>query len=269
MKRFKKVYIEITNCCNLNCSFCIGNKRKKKIMSFDDFKIILDKIRPYTDYLYFHILGEPLLHPNVNEFIDYAYDMGFNVNITTNGYLIDKIRTNNIRQINISLHSFDLRYGVGLEDYLFNIFNSISRLNNVFISYRVWLDNGDDILKMISNYYNVSFDFSSFDKVKLSDNVFLSQFHEFIWPDLNNNYYSEVGKCYGLIDHIGILCDGTIVPCCLDSNGDISLGNIFNDSLDDVMNSDLVLNMIDGFKRGYKCSLLCRHCNFLENKKEN
>lgn len=269
--RFKKIYIEITNSCNLNCSFCIGNKRKIKFMSFSEFKIILNKIKPYTNYLYFHILGEPLLHPMINEFIDIASDMGFNINITTNGYLIDKIKTNNIRQINISLHSFDLKYGISLDNYLNNIFNAVSKLSNTYISYRVWLnsDYSKDILNKLSLYYDVSFDYSSFDKVSLSHNVFLSQFHEFIWPDLNNDYYNEKGRCYGLIDHIGILCDGTVIPCCLDSLGCISLGNIFESDLDSILNCDRVSNMIKGFKCGIKCEELCKHCSFLDEKKES
>ena len=240
-------------------------------MDFSSFKTILDKVRPYTDYLYLHILGEPLLHPDINKFIDYASSMGFNINITTNGYLIDKIKTNDVRQINISLHSFDLKYVVSLDDYLNNIFNTVSKLSNTFISYRVWLnsDNCNEILNKLSCYYNVSFDYSCFDKVKLSDNVFLSQFHEFIWPDLGNDYYSEKGRCYGLIDHIGILSDGTIVPCCLDSLGNISLGNIYADDLDSILRSDRVLNMISGFKNNCKCEELCRHCSFLNEKKEN
>jgi len=96
---YKKVYLEITNNCNLNCSFCIKNKRKPKYMSFDEFKIILEKLEKHTKFLYFHILGEPLLHPNINEYIDYASNK-FNINITTNGYLIDRVKNNkNIRQI--------------------------------------------------------------------------------------------------------------------------------------------------------------------------
>ncbi len=271
MMKFKKIYIEITNSCNLNCSFCIGNKRKIKFMSFSEFKIILDKIKVYTNYLYFHILGEPLLHPLINEFIDYASEMGFNINITTNGYLINKIKSNNVRQINISLHSFDLKYGIGLDEYLSNIFNSVSKLSNTYVSYRVWLNScySCDILAKLSDFYGVSFDYSSFDKVELSNNIFLSQFHEFIWPDLNNDYYSEKGRCYGLIDHFGILSDGTVVPCCLDSLGCISLGNVFESNLDDILNCDRVFNMIKGFKSGIKCEELCKHCCFLYEKKES
>ena len=106
-KRFKKIYIEISNGCNLNCDFCIKNKRKNKFITVDEFKIILNKVKDYTVYLYFHILGEPILHPIINELINIA-SIDFKVNITSNGYLIDRIKDNkNIRQLNISLHSFD------------------------------------------------------------------------------------------------------------------------------------------------------------------
>ncbi|MDE6141354.1 MAG: radical SAM protein, partial [Bacilli bacterium] len=102
---FKKVYVEITNNCNLNCSFCTHNKRQNKFISLEEFKIVLDKLRNHTNYLYLHVLGEPLLHPHINELINIAAE-NYQINITTNGYLIDKISDNtNIRQINISLHS--------------------------------------------------------------------------------------------------------------------------------------------------------------------
>lgn len=263
--RFKKVYIEITNGCNLNCSFCIGNKRKIKFLSFSKFKIILDKIKPYTNYLYFHILGEPLLHPNIIMFIDYASNMGFYINITTNGYLINKLKgIKNIRQLNISLHSYDDKYGVSLDKYLGDIFNVISDFGETYVSLRFWGNFNDTVLRKIILYFNIDNIPYNFDKFKLSDRVFLSKFHKFIWPDLSNDYYSVEGKCYGLIDHIGILSDGSIVPCCLDSSASICLGNIFSDDLSDVLNSSRVTNMIDCNRRGYKCEELCRHCNFLE-----
>ena len=129
-KRFKKIYLEITNSCNLSCSFCIKNRRHIKYLNVDEFKILLNEIKSYTDYLYFHVLGEPLMHPLINELIDEA-SKNFNVQITTNGYLIDKIKDNsNIRQVNISLHSFDKKYNISLEDYMNNILDVTDSLIN-------------------------------------------------------------------------------------------------------------------------------------------
>ena len=119
---FKKIYVEITNNCNLNCSFCTHNKRPNKFMSLEEFKIILDKLKGHTKHLYLHVLGEPLLHPNIMRMIDVA-SQDFHINITTNGYLINKIKEcENIRQINISLHSFHESNNLSLEEYLHNIF---------------------------------------------------------------------------------------------------------------------------------------------------
>lgn len=263
--RFKKVYIEITNGCNLNCDFCIGNKREVKFMSFSEFKEILDKVKPYTNYLYFHVLGEPLLHPDIVKFIRYAYDVGFNINLTTNGYMIDKLKgIDFIRQINISIHSFNPKYGVSFSDYINNIFDVIDNMHDTYISLRLWVGENNDYLKTILAHYGVSDIPDTLDGFEASKRVFLSKFHEFIWPSFNNNFYSKEGSCYGLIDHIGILSDGTVVPCCLDSNGSICLGNIFNDSLDDILSSERVKKIIDGFRNHYKCEEFCRHCKFLE-----
>ncbi len=263
--RFKKIYIETTNLCNLNCDFCIKNRRKKEIMTIQNFKIILSKIKNYTNYIYLHILGEPLLNPKLNEFILLASNEGFNINITTNGYLIDKIKDNkNIRQVNISLHSFDVKYNVELKKYLNNIFDSVEELikNDTYVSLRLWVKNkySEDIINEVNNYYKVNITKNT----KIKENLFFNFEKQFIWPDLNNSYYNESGKCYGLTDHIGILVDGTIVPCCLDTLGIINLGNIFKEEIDEILNKKTVIKMIEGFKNNKKEMELCKHCNFLE-----
>lgn len=263
--RFKKIYIETINLCNLNCDFCIKNRRKKEIMTIQNFKIILSKIKNYTNYIYLHILGEPLLNPKLNEFILLASNEGFNINITTNGYLIDKIKDNkNIRQVNISLHSFDVKYNVELKKYLNNIFDSVEELikNDTYISLRLWVKNkySEDIINEVNNYYKVNITKNN----KIKENLFFNFEKQFIWPDLNNSYYNESGKCYGLTDHIGILVDGTIVPCCLDTLGIINLGNIFKEEIDEILNKKTVIKMIEGFKNNKKEMELCKHCNFLE-----
>lgn len=264
---YKKIYIEITNDCNLSCLFCIKNKRKKKYITLDEFKIILDKIENHTKYIYLHILGEPLIHPLINEFINYASNR-FKVNITTNGYKINNIINNkNIRQLNISLQSYNEIYGISLKEYMDNIFNAVDVLRKyTYISYRIWVKNKytSDIINMINNKYNINLDIDSIkNNTTISNNIFISVNEEFIWPDLNNNYYSEKGKCYALRDHIGILVDGSIVPCCLDSKGDIILGNIYKDNLDDIIKNDRYNNMLNGFMNNIKVEELCKKCNFI------
>ena len=263
---YKKIYLEITNNCNLNCSFCIKNNRQKKFMDINEFQIILNKIKDKTKFLYFHVSGEPLLHPKINEFINLAKEKDFNINITTNGYLIKRIIDNkNIRQINISLHSYDEKYNKSLDDYLKDIFEVIENLsNNTYFSLRFWAnnENNSEIIKRLEKYFNKKIELrTGFEIIK---NVFISMNKEFIWPDLNNNYYNEIGTCYALKDHIGILSNGDIIPCCLDANGIIKLGNIFNDKIDDIIDSERYQKMLNGFKNNYKCEELCKKCNFLE-----
>lgn len=263
---YKKVYIEITNTCNLSCDFCIKNKRNNKFMSINEFEIILKKLKGLTNYLYFHILGEPLLHSKINELIDLATSYGYKINITTNGYLIDKIIDNkNINMINISLHSYNEKYNIPLDSYLSNIFKVVDNLinNNTLVNLRLWVNNkyNNDIIKQINEYYHTNI---KLEKCTIKKNLYLDFNKNFIWPDLNNNYYNELGKCYGLITHFGILVDGTIIPCCLDSEGIINLGNIFNDNINEVLNSNRCINMINNFKNNKKVEELCKHCKFLD-----
>lgn len=262
---YKKVYVEITNNCNLKCSFCTLNKRKNKFISVAEFQHVLDELENYTKYLYFHVLGEPLLHPKINELIDIA-SARFFVNITSNGYLIEKVKNNkNIRQLNISLHSFSGDI-LKLDDYLNKIFEVCDILKNyTYISYRLWASTKyyDEILKRLEKRYEVKIDLSKQNN-KLQDNIYLNINREFVWPSLDKEFISSEGFCYALKDHIAILVDGTVVPCCLDGDGIINLGNIYEYGLIDIINSKRYQAMLNGFKNNKKGEKLCQRCNFID-----
>ena len=272
--KFKKVYIEICNGCNLNCDFCIKNSRQVKYIKRDEYEYIINKIAGYTKEIYLHVLGEPLMHKDINYFIDYAHIMGILVNITTNGYLINKIKDNkNIHRLNISMHSFNSRYGIEIDEYIDNVFYVVDNLRDkTFVSLRLWVktENTKKILEYINKRYGTKIlEIDNNKKIKISNNLIIDSFHEFIWPDINNSYYNENGRCNGLIDHFGILSTGEIIPCCLDSKGIINLGNIYQDNLEDVFNSKLVKEMREGFLNNKKCQELCRHCSFLGGSNES
>jgi hypothetical protein len=178
-------------------------------MTLDNFKIILKKLDGYTKYLYLHVLGEPLLHPLINEFIDEAYNNSFNVNITSNGYLIDRIKTKNIRQLNVSLHSF---FGdeSAFVKYLNKILDKADDLDKTYISLRFWVKSDflDLTLYIINNRYHTNITLKKLEKqhsIRVNNHIFINLFHEFIWPDLNNTKSSSKGTCYALRDHFGIL----------------------------------------------------------------
>lgn len=260
---YKKIYVEITNICNLKCPFCLGNKRKEKFVSLMEFQAILEKLKGHTKYLYFHVLGEPLMHPKINEFIDIASKNYF-INLTTNGYLIEKIKHNkNIRQLNISLHSYVNNMGLSLEEYLTKVVESVEVLKkNTYISYRIWISSKykEKIIAFLQEYYHKKIE----KKTKLEENVFIEFDRTFTWPTLDIPTISEKGTCYALKDHIAVLVDGTIVPCCLDGAGVINLGNIFESDIEKIKTNKRYIEMLQGFKDNKKKEKLCQRCDFIK-----
>ena len=266
-KRFKKIYIEITNKCNLNCKFCAKDHRKKEFMNKENFEKVIENIKQYTEYVYLHVKGEPLLHPNINELIELAYENKLNVNITTNGYLMDNLKSKKIRQINYSIQS-----GRNIEEIKEIIWKLKKYVQdtNIYLSLRLWTKDSKENVKMkkfLKEEFKIEEELK--DKSTIAKNIFLSIEEEFIWPDLENEIMQNKGFCYGLQDHIGILVDGTVIPCCLDHKADIKLGNIFEQNIEEILNNKKVSEMINGFKDGKLKQELCRKCGFLNSKSKN
>jgi len=262
MKKFKKIYVEITNICNLNCSFCSKDKREKKELSLKEFEIILNKINDYTDYLYLHVKGEPLLHSNLEGILNLCKKYNKKVNITTNGTLLNKqidiLLNSCVRQINISMHSFK-------SDDVKDILKCSKLLSDkgIYVVFRFWVYNTlqNNLINEINNYFNVKID-NGLDNVKVIDNIYINKDEEFIWPSLDNKEFRTKGTCLGLKTHIAILSNGIVIPCCLDSGGVINLGNIFNEDLDTILNKDRTKNIINGFNNNKLCEELCQKCGF-------
>lgn len=269
-KRFKKIFVEITNRCNLSCSFCHNTNRIKKDMSLNDFEKVIEKIKDYTDYVYLHVKGESLLHNSLKEIIDICKNNNIYINITTNGTLIDRYVDilKDVRELNISLHSEN-----NMEGYIEKVISSCKEISkNTYISYRLWTLNnyelderGKEIIDVLIKEYKLDYDtiekLKKDNSIKIDNNTFVDKNNLFTWPDSNNNL-EEDGFCYGLTTHIGILVDGTVVPCCLDGEGSIKLGNIFNESLDEILNNKRTKKMLESFKNGKRVEALCKNCTF-------
>lgn len=274
MKRFAKVYVEISNICNLKCSFCPGTTRKPKRMSVQEFKIVLEKIRDYTDYIYFHLLGEPLCHPDLEIFLKIAEDMNFKVIITTNGTLLSKnkdilLKSKSHYKTVISLHSFEANNNNNsFKKYLDDCFQyAKSAENKKIVVLRLWNNGGKDslnekILEQLENYFPKPWVVER-NGTRIGNKIYLQYGDKFDWPTLNNNDINENVFCYGLRDQIGILADGTVVPCCLDNNGKINLGNIFQNDLEEIINSKKAKNIYNGFSNRTACEELCKRCSFV------
>ena len=241
-------------------------------MTIDEFKTVIDKIKSYTDTIYLHVKGEPLMHRNLDEILSICEDNKMKVRITTNGTLLKKkvdiLKKHHINQINISLHCEN-----NMENYLESVFTSCEELKNkTTIVYRIWtlpsmnLDKiSTKIVDKIKKYYqlddNIVNKIMKDKNIKIKDNLYIDKDYEFTWPKINNNN-NEYGTCLGTKTHIGILTNGTVVPCCLDSNGVVNLGNIFKNNLEEIINSELFRNINNGFRNRKIFCNLCKSCTY-------
>lgn len=286
MRKFKKFYIELTSICNLACSFCPPTKRQANFIKVDAFTKILDEIRPHTEYIYFHVKGEPLLHPKIDQLLDLSHERGFKVNITTNGTLLPKTKHKilgkpALRQMNFSLHSFDGHKGSqdkeGYVSTILSFSKEATAQSNLLISLRLWNLTEDnttnqqrnrnrEILEMIEKAFDLDFQIESkFVRgggLKLAERIYLNQDHEFKWPDLKEEEDNSKGFCHGLRNQAGVLVDGTVIPCCLDGEGVINLGNIHEKPFSEIIEGERASNLYNGFSRREVVEELCRKCGY-------
>ena len=275
---FKKIYIEITNICNLKCKFCPETCREKGSMSIEEFEKVIEKIHNYTNLITLHVKGEPLLHKNLEEILQILEKYNLKANITTNGTLIkEKLeiikKSKSVRQINFSIHSITQNEKLN-NQYLQDIFESVEELDSKIISYRLWnmqnINKNDiniNIIKSLEEYYNIQNlkeQLLKNNSVKLRENLFINQDIEFTWPDINKERIIEKGRCLALKEQIAILVDGTVVPCCLDNNGDIPLGNIFEDTIEEILEKPKSVAIKKNFENGIITCELCKTCGFLK-----
>lgn len=277
MAKFHHVYIEILNYCQFNCSFCPKTTRKPMTMSPENFEKVLEQIKPYTSLIYLHVLGEPLLHPHLKELLRLAKEKGIKVNITTNGALLKDmgdilIQSQAISKINISLHSMEDSGQSTLDSttYLQNIFEFTQKAiqNNISIIYRLWDTNtgkNEILAKIQERYPDISLknEVSPQNGIRLEYRVFLHQENQFTWP-IQSKANPEDGYCLGLKSHLAILADGTVIPCCLDSEAKINLGNIFEERLEDILNKERTQAIIKGFQNHKAVEELCKTCTYKE-----
>ncbi len=242
-------------------------------MTEAEFSSLLPKLRPFSDYLYFHLMGEPLLHPLLGQFLELAGNAGFRVILTTNGTLLQKqqallLASPGLHKVNISLHAFEANdLNVSFEEYLQGCF-SFGRAaeGKMVIVYRLWNQGGQDamndrILACLESFFPKPWK-EDRRGVRIGEKVFLEYGDKFDWPDLAAPEGSGRLFCYGLRDQIGILCDGTVVPCCLDHDGDLALGNLHQQYMEDILASPRARAIYDGFTDRTAAEELCRKCGY-------
>lgn len=293
MEKLYRINLEITTDCNLQCSFCPHTKvhgTGKSNLSVANFEKIALQAKPLCEQLTLHLLGEPLCHPQLPEILQVAEKLAMPVEITTNGLLLSQyqdalLKAKALRQINFSLQAFIDNFALSaLDDFLQQLFTFVDKLRlsspDVYINYRWWKSDGtidanlEKIIHLLENRYQTSIsrlvDVSSIKSKKIAEKIYLHFDSPFEWPGLSLPYLSDKGTCRALKTHAGIHADGTVVPCCLDAEKVMPLGNCLEEPLEDILNSPRAIAMREGFKRGELVEELCRHCSYITrfNKKK-
>lgn len=267
-----RCYLEITNVCNLNCVFCPKTTRAKHTMTMEQFDTLTTRLMGEVKFLYFHLMGEPFLHPLLPQFVLMAREKGFVPVITTNGTLMTQ-RSDMLdalpHKLQISLHSHEGNGKANLGQYIDEVmvFAKEAARRGCVVVLRLWNEGGhnlmnETILRLMAEHQPRPW-VERHDGWKLTDNLFLENDNMFEWPDLQHAPHAvEEVFCYALRNQIGVLVDGTVVPCCLDHDGDMGLGNLYGQSLDRIMASPRAQALYQGFTHHTAVEPLCRRCGY-------
>ena len=291
--RFLKTYIEISNICNLQCTFCPEVEREKKVLSPENFRKILVDVLPHTEQICLHLMGEPLAHPEFRDILNICNEENANVHLTTNGTFLQKfsfetfLNAKSLKQINFSVHSFKDNFpGKDIRPFIFDILQfskeALSKRPDLYINYRLWnlptpdgeKDENQEIIDYICEFFQIPINERVDVRFKKSKNITgRIYFHfdtRFEWPSLKNPTIGEQGFCHALSQQMGIHADGTVVPCCLDKEAGIPLGNVLEEGIESILKSQRFKNIRAGFQRHELVEELCQKCTFrtrFENKR--
>ncbi len=274
----KRVYIEITNVCNLACAFCPGTRRKNAFMTAEDFALVLRRLRGTTEHIYLHVMGEPLLHPALPALLALAGEAGCKVYVTTNGTLLGEkgaalLSAPAVKKVSVSLHSMEGNGVAALTGYLESVWSFAERASaaGCICALRLWnLGGAEERNGEILSFLEGKLGAHPLDlpqprrgSWRLGEGLYLEQAEQFDWPDLGAAA-RETRFCLALRDQAAVLVDGTVVPCCLDHEGDIPLGNLFATPMDEILASPRARALYEGFSQGKPAEELCRRCGFAE-----
>lgn len=288
-----RCYIEITNVCNLNCDFCPKHTRAGRRLSVEEFDLLTDRVKGRVAFLYFHLMGEPLLHPDLPQFIRMAREKGFKTVLTSNGTLLHRamdLLTSLPHKVQLSLHSHESNGKGVLAEYIRDVmrFSVEAAQRGTCIVLRLWNQGGretenEEVIRLLAEHVPQPWKERP-DGYRMRENLYLEFDRKFEWPDVkgygssvmgyglnstddtpNSTLYMVNGKCDGyfckaLLKQIGVLVDGSLVPCCLDHDGDVVLGNLFHQSLDEILSSPRAQALVEGFRHHRATEALCRNC---------
>lgn len=285
IKKFRKVHIEITNICNLACSFCPPKVLPNQTMSLEMFKKINQEVKSYTNELAYHIVGDPLVLSNLNAYLDISLDEKLKVHLTTTGNNLEEkhfesLSHQAIKQVNFSINSYNANsHKKSLEEYLRPIFLFASFVvqhqKELFINFRIWnLDDSNSakvfnqaVFDLANTFFGTQLHLDTIyaqepKNIKVARKVFFNFDEYFEWPSLENSVFEPKGYCHGLSSHFGILSSGVVVPCCLDKDGIINLGNLQKQTLETILTSKRAFAIQQGFQNTMAVEELCQKCTY-------
>jgi MoaA/NifB/PqqE/SkfB family radical SAM enzyme len=288
-KRFGKVNIEISNICNLQCSFCPEVIRSPKLMDISLFRKIIEQVGPLTDQVCFHLMGDPLVHPRLAQMVSICEEFRVPIFFVTNGVLLrnnfaektELLLNSAFRQVNFSLHSFADNFPEkDPSEYISYILSytdrALSERPDLYINYRLWnlqtprsgLASHHTLMQKIEEHFQIQspqqVDVRKQKSHHIKGRLYLHFDTEFVWPSLELPVLGKKGRCLGLSSHFGILVDGTVVPCCLDKEAAIALGKIQDLPLLEILDSPRAQTLLHGFKNRVLVENLCQRCQYIE-----
>lgn len=282
--KFYRIYIELTNVCGLSCSFCPTKSLPSQVMDLDFFESIIQQAKEYTNEIACHVVGDPLTLSNLSDYLDIIHKYGLKAMLTTSGYFLKKQSHETlfhpcVKQINVSLNSFNKNdTSITFEQYMNPVLSlceaKLKREEELFINLRVWnLDEmmsertfNETLFHTLSSAFDTKLELEDIyqsrpKSIRLASKVLVHFDNYFEWPSLSNKVYGD-GTCQGLQSHVAILASGKVVPCCLDCDGVIELGDLHEKSLDAVLKSKRADAMLKGFKEGKAVEELCQKCSY-------
>ena len=271
--KIKRIYIEITNICNLSCSFCSTHHRKNKMLSLDEFQSIIQEVKQYTKYIYLHVQGEPLTHPDFNKILHICDENDMQVQLVTNGTFLykylDIYSHPSLRKISISLQSIEYQ-AVNLEDYMHTLITFIdysATFKHPIVEVRFWRNDQYDLPKtkkcmdILNEKYTLSLTERN-NHYRIKENIYVDFDNMFSWPDLENMPLEKNGTCLGAKTQIAILSNGDVVPCCLDTDAHVLLGNIFKNDLNTILNDKPYKKLVKEFNDHKIENPFCLRCTY-------
>lgn len=290
----KKIYIELSDICHLACSFCPAPKGVRGVMSLEAFAHALDSALMLTKRIALHILGDPCALPNLANYLTLAHSKGAEIELVTSGAFFHKHRPQTL--LSPPVYQLSISLEAGIDNAIANYATKLAPLlayhlqhPSCFLNLRVQDSSlyqnpqalctllrqilPESIFTPTHHTHHQKFChalsrndiYTLFDekgRIRLWSKAFLIIKPHFTWAGFATMPQKHK-SCHALKEQIGILSDGTIVPCCMDTQGAINLGNITTTSLQEALHSPRAVAMKNGFKTQRAVESLCQHCGFV------